>query len=420
MCVYKKRALRILRANTPKHIQKQHCFSAPRDCIGSPAGLQVDFGGSVWNLPLILDFRSGLWDVLFSSILLIVNIGMQAMFSTILFSEHFAGAGVDVEEELEHARLWRTSIAHDWRYMDLSETSLASRVCKSDAALILSTPQAELVDHINSFLGLQTGEFKPGFLQPGILLCMLCILHWGLCVYKEFRSIWSTLEAVATIPRSSRTTKSEHYIHSLSLARFIVFFLTCVVRAAIASILLMAGINWLARTSSIEELMLNAVALNGIMDVDELLFAAFTPLSIQHQLQRLRPVKMKYTSGRSQRESVVLFFLLLATVLIPYFVLLQPLGDGMLEIKKEMCGGNLTFVVGYNPDVQEVVGYVTQAARSTEEQSLSELAVNQHKFLNQQDQFQGKTCVTVLQLGIFAQLHSELTWLRGWPRNGRP
>lgn len=33
---------------------------------------------------------------------------------------------------------------------DLSETSLASRVCKSDAALILSTPQAELVDHINS------------------------------------------------------------------------------------------------------------------------------------------------------------------------------------------------------------------------------------------------------------------------------
>lgn len=154
-------------------------------------------------------------------------------------------------------------------------------------------------------------------------------------MYKEFRSIWSTLEAVATIPRSSRTTKSEHYIHSLSLARFIVFFLTCVVRAAIASILLMAGINWLARTSSIEELMLNAVALNGIMDVDELLFAAFTPLSIQHQLQRLRPVKMKYTSGRSQRESVVLFFLLLATVLIPYFVLLQPLGDGMLEIKKD-------------------------------------------------------------------------------------
>ena len=42
----------------------------------------------------------------------------EAMFSMILFSEHFAGAGVDVEEELEHARLWRTSIAHDWRYMD--------------------------------------------------------------------------------------------------------------------------------------------------------------------------------------------------------------------------------------------------------------------------------------------------------------
>ena len=74
-------------------------------------------------------------------LLLLVNLGMQAMFSGILLSDNFAGARVQVEEETENARRWRVSIAHDWRYMDLSETSLATRVCQSDGALILSMPQ---------------------------------------------------------------------------------------------------------------------------------------------------------------------------------------------------------------------------------------------------------------------------------------
>lgn len=28
-------------------------------------------------------------------------------------------------------------------------------------------------------------QFQPGFFQPGSLLCMLCILLWALCVYKD-------------------------------------------------------------------------------------------------------------------------------------------------------------------------------------------------------------------------------------------
>ena len=78
---------------------------------------------------------------------------MQVMFSLILFTDDFAGDSVNVEEEVENARKWRTSIAHDWRHMDLGQTSLVSRVCQGNGALILSTPQAELVGQINSFLG---------------------------------------------------------------------------------------------------------------------------------------------------------------------------------------------------------------------------------------------------------------------------
>ena len=32
--------------------------------------------------------------------------------------------------QVSHAKLWRTSVAHDIKYMDLAATSLATRVCK--------------------------------------------------------------------------------------------------------------------------------------------------------------------------------------------------------------------------------------------------------------------------------------------------
>ncbi|CAE7289940.1 VPS11 [Symbiodinium natans] len=371
----------ILEENGAELPSPKNHFSAATEEDADFTHDSIQFGESIWSLPLVLDFSHfPLWDGIFSMLLLIVNLGMQAMFSGILLSDDFAGAGVQVEEERENARRWRIGIAHDWRYMDLSETSLVTRVCQSDGALILSTPQAELVDQINSFLGLGAEDFVPGFFQPGILLCLLCILHWSLCVYKEFRSVWLAFEAVLAIPRASRSITSQNRITSLSRSRLLVVLTSFVLRMAIASIMLVAGIQWLGRTTSITELMLNAVALNGIMDIDELLFAGFTPVSVQQAIRKLEPVKMKYSRYRSQFESFALFLLLLVTMLVPYLIYLEPLGSGMVSIKWEMCGKNQTFVVANNPANQQVIGYRTKATRDDQEPSLVEIAVEQHKF----------------------------------------
>ena len=58
---------------------------------------------------------------------------------------------------------------------DLLAMAGPGRVCR----------EATLVSHINSYMGLAYDEFEVGFFQPGILLCMLCILLWALCVYKD-------------------------------------------------------------------------------------------------------------------------------------------------------------------------------------------------------------------------------------------
>lgn len=130
--------------------------------------------------------------------------------------------------------------------------------------------------------------------------------------------------------------------------RWKLLLFTCVARTAIASLLLGAGIRWLAQTTSISELMLNCVSLNAILDVDEFLFAGFTPISIQLAVQSLEPLKMTYSRRRSQSETWTLCVLLVATILIPYLTLLVPLSDAMVAVKQELCGGNQTFVLGRN------------------------------------------------------------------------
>lgn len=82
---------------------------------------------------------------------------------------------------------------------------------------------------------------------------LLCILHWSSCVYKEFRSIWLAFEAVLGIPRASSTIIAENRIDSLSMPRLLFVLATLALRAVIAGILLVAGISWLGRTTSITE-----------------------------------------------------------------------------------------------------------------------------------------------------------------------
>jgi len=338
----------------------------------------VHFGESAWSFPLVIGLApAGMWDVTFSIVLLLLNLGMQGAFSIIILNDYFMGT--PFEEQIAYAERWRRSMAYDYQYMDLGGRSLVSRVCAVDGALILSTTQATLVEQINSFLGLEVDQFEAVFFQPGTLLCMLCILLWGLCVYKEYRSIWLGLEAVWRIPRSKRTVFRDNVFHSISPGRFKMLLFTYLARAAIASLLLGAGMRWLAGTTSITELMLNAVALNAILDVDEFLFAGFTPISIQLAVQKLEPVKMTYSRRRSQMETFGLLILLVGTLLGPYLLLLAPLAESMLKVKRELCFGNQTFVVGRNPDSQLNVGLVTKSGFD-DNLTVIEWAVDRHKF----------------------------------------
>ena len=108
--------------------------------LGTQVG-PVHFGESAWTFPVILGLTSAsALEVVFAVLLLLINLGMQVMFAEVILGPSFMGS--PFEEEVDTARRWRAGIAHDYKYMDLQQTSLATRVCSADGALILSTVQA--------------------------------------------------------------------------------------------------------------------------------------------------------------------------------------------------------------------------------------------------------------------------------------
>ncbi|CAK9053214.1 unnamed protein product [Durusdinium trenchii] len=224
-------------------------------------------------------------------------------------------------------------------------------------------------------------QFDLPVLQIGTLLCILCILLWSLCVYKEFRRISLALAGAVQIPRGRYTQFREGQFFVISWGRLSLLLFTYFTRIVVASVLLVAGIFWLARTVSTTELMLNAVALNAILDVDEFLFSGLTPMKFQHAIQSLAPMTLTYSKRRSQWESSVQCFMLFVTMWLPYAGLLRPLSVTMLEVKEELCGGNQTFVVSHSAESQITFGLVTASGRGNFEQlTVSEMAVREHKF----------------------------------------
>ena len=131
----------------PDVLEKEGCQQEGSDHVGD-----VFFGESAWTFPFILGLTSASpLDVTLAILLLLLNLGMQIMFAYVILGPSFMGA--EFSEEIATAQRWRDGIAHDYKYMDLSQTSLATRVCSGDGALILSTVQATLVNQINSFMG---------------------------------------------------------------------------------------------------------------------------------------------------------------------------------------------------------------------------------------------------------------------------
>ncbi|CAE7274649.1 unnamed protein product [Symbiodinium natans] len=292
----------------------------------------IPFQETVWNVVLVLGFTGAGWmDILLTLLLAVGSIFMQVMFIWVLCSPSFVGG--EFRLEIAAARAWRASIAHDAKYRDLSGTSLASRVCNGDGSLIQSNEQANLLSDINQFLGNGSESFSRAGLPPGIILSGLCILLWCMYLSKEFRAIWISVEASLQMPRARRTVFNNGRFIAVSYARLVVFLTLRLYRVGVAGLLLYAGQQWLAKTTNITDLILNAAALGTILEIDEVVFSSMLPKKIQAAVYDLEAIKVRYTRVKSQLEAAVVFIGVVAML----FFAADLLGMASFEVTNQVA-----------------------------------------------------------------------------------
>eukprot|EP00931_Biecheleriopsis_adriatica_P088169 TRINITY_DN62540_c0_g1_i1.p1 TRINITY_DN62540_c0_g1~~TRINITY_DN62540_c0_g1_i1.p1 ORF type:complete len:861 (+),score=144.06 TRINITY_DN62540_c0_g1_i1:119-2701(+) len=348
-------------------------FSAPTKRFGSLySGVAVahdqhyepvPFAESVWNLVLVVGFTGAAYtDIAISFFLFAMSTLMQLLFSYIVMTADFLGTGMDAHKADAHD--WRIKVAHDHSHLNLAQMSLANRVCQSDSSLIVANGQADLVSMINAYLSLSTDPSHPAYfeaplLSTGPMLCFVCIMLWTLYICQELRDNSLSVRAVLRIPISPQTDLEDMKLTSISLGRRACFLSLRALRAAISFCLLYAGIIWLSRTTSIQDLVLNAVALGAVLDIDNIVFSAMMPIKVQLAIQELEAVKIKYDKRRSQIEASGVFLFAVVVLLSALVFALLPLRAAMQDVKFEFCGGNQDFVVAENPLTQIVVSYQT-------------------------------------------------------------
>ncbi|CAE7274679.1 unnamed protein product [Symbiodinium natans] len=339
----------------------------------------IPFAETVWNVALVLGFTGAGWvDIILALILALTSTFMQILFVLVLLSPSFLGE--PFESEIAVARSWRANIAHDSKYKDLAETSLASRVCNGDGSLIQSTVQANLLREIDGYLGISAlAPFEPSNLQPGTILSGLCILLWCIYLCREFRAIWVSIEAALQIPRAHVTIFKTGRFVTITWRRLGVYLTLRLARTVVATCLLYAGMQWLARTTNIADLILNAVALGAILEIDEMIFASLLPKKIQVAIYELEAINVKYSRTKSQLEGFFIFVMVFVLALTPLLLWVMPLQQAMIAVKKEYCEHNQDFVMAFNEEQQLPIGVRTVPfANLSDSFSLGELAVGEH------------------------------------------
>jgi len=117
-------------------------------------------------------------------------------------------------------------------------------------------------------------------------------------------------------------------------------------RLGIALVLGIIGVHFLASTTSVSDLILNAVALEVVLCIDDLFFAVLVPRRVHETIKSLQPIPVKlWRPWVLQARQAFIFVLSLASLIAAHIVYLQPIVNSMQMTADAMCSGatNFTF-----------------------------------------------------------------------------
>lgn len=306
------------------------------------------FNRSTWDVVTFIGTDTlGLAVSALTAVMVLCQIGIQIVYVVVVRTS-FREPQVDAQS-IEAANAWRISIGHNMQYVDsLHEISLTARVCGHDVSLETSGAQVALVGSLYDYLSPDdniNGE------RHGLMLCMVALTCWYLMVSKEMHDTMHLIRALAHLPRCEKTKIARDSdgtcrLATISYAKFTISLAFFVYRLGIVCVLIYAGTCFLVYTIDVTELILNAVALEIILRVDELLFEALATNSARHLIRTLQPVPMATVPQWHgvDLKAVVMSVLIPLALLVVYILMLDPMAGDLDGLYHAFCGGNKDFM----------------------------------------------------------------------------
>jgi len=147
-------------------------------------------------------------------------------------------------------------------------------------------------------------------------------------------------------------------IKSLSNWNVVLCFVIVVIpRFYIAFFLWYLGSLMLVYTYNINDLLMNAVVLGFVMELDEQLYAVFAPSHLKRMLQKVEPLTTPRIQVPPMTHSTVKIIIVIAVLISVHYVYLDPFINDLKLVEHYLCEGSLTLITTTNAASHAVYSY---------------------------------------------------------------
>jgi len=249
------------------------------------------FHETVWDASVLLFFPHFGWLAnLMLLIALTANISVQCLFCWIVSSLP-ADTNDFTHEAVEAFSAWR----------ERASSHVVDVICSTDRTIPETDCHAWIMYQDATTYSALTAQVA----KSGPVLCVIVLIAWTLMICKITRLALDFVEAIHEAGDrqsngvSIRLHLSRFTISSVPYTRVAWAYVLGLLQIAIALVLLFVGAQWLVTTTRSGDLVLNAVALTYIMEIDEVLFLTVVPRQIAVVIRNLEPLPCRMSPRMS-------------------------------------------------------------------------------------------------------------------------
>jgi hypothetical protein len=337
---------------------------------------ELEIEGSAWQVCLLIGTPAvGTAASAYLVVLLVLNAVVQGIFCMVVI-QSLSVPGITAVT-VDGLRSWRTSTAHEYKnYNSVLGLSMAARVCMEDSALESSASQAQLFTQLKGYIGESDANWLG---NSGPMMTTMALFMWLLTVSKEINAIISFQTAVTRKFLGARgegkdsggdivTVDEEGFLvwEKIGWVRFCFISGTSLLRLCVSIIMVKYGSDFLVHYSiALGDILLNAVALEFVMSVDELVFETLAPACAI----RLFPSSFGFKTRKARTwhgldaRAPLTFAVAIAIMMCVLALELQPLMETLVKARDALCAGDTDFV--YTVDGLGVLSWAYPSTTNT-------------------------------------------------------